>query len=90
MNILLAVNSNTIFFLTSDTLYSTFYLRGGSLLGGGMRGSRGAAAGGGGGRLGGAAVLVLAGAWRGGAFRGRLLMGSRGGTYMDRNWRVRR
>jgi hypothetical protein len=75
MNILLAVNSNTIF-LTSDTLYSTFYLHGGSLFGGGMRGSRGAAAGGGGGLpRWGAAVLVLAGAWRWGAFSGAVTDG---------------
>jgi len=52
--------------------------------GGGMRGLWGAVAGGGGGALGGAAVLVLARARRWDAFWVRLLMGSGGGIYVDR------
>jgi hypothetical protein len=54
-------------------------------LGWGDAGSVGAVAGGGGGGLGGAAVLVLARARRWGAFGGRLLMGSGGGIYVDRD-----
>ena len=75
MNILLAVNSNKIFSYFRHSVQHVL-LACGSLFGGGMRGSRGAAAGGGGGSpRWGAAVLVLAGAWRWGAFSGAVTDG---------------